>query len=152
LRIKCIICGFKKRGSVRDEANYTVRTFMIWAFHLLSSTTPWVKISNICCWLLLSVKECMIPYSVMFWLLIGSVKSRYFQYVSSGGVKNFLLSTSSRLALGLTQPHIQWVLGALSPGVKRPGREADHSPSTSAEVKKMWIYTCTPHMHSWRNA
>jgi hypothetical protein len=29
LRIKCIICGFKKRGSVRDEANYTVRTFMI---------------------------------------------------------------------------------------------------------------------------
>jgi hypothetical protein len=30
------------------------------------------------------------------------------------------------------------------PGVKRPGREADHSPPTSAEVKKMWIYTCTP--------
>jgi hypothetical protein len=36
------------------------------------------------------------------------------------------------------------VLGALSPGVKRPGREADHSPSTSAEVKKTWIYTSTP--------
>jgi hypothetical protein len=30
------------------------------------------------------------------------------------------------------------------PGVKRPGREADHSPPTSAEVKKMWIYTSTP--------
>jgi hypothetical protein len=29
-------------------------------------------------------------------------------------------------------------------GVKRPGREADHSPRTSAEVKKMWIYTSTP--------
>jgi hypothetical protein len=28
-------------------------------------------------------------------------------------------------------------------GVKRPGREADHSPPTSAEVKKMWIYTST---------
>jgi hypothetical protein len=28
--------------------------------------------------------------------------------------------------------------------VKRPGREADHSPLTSAEVKKMWIYTSTP--------
>jgi hypothetical protein len=25
----------------------------------------------------------------------------------------------------------------------RPGREADHSPSASAEVKKMWIYTPT---------
>jgi hypothetical protein len=24
------------------------------------------------------------------------------------------------------------------------GREADHTPPTSAEVKKMWIYTSTP--------
>jgi hypothetical protein len=30
------------------------------------------------------------------------------------------------------------------PVVKSPGREADHSPPTSAEVKKMWIYTTTP--------
>jgi hypothetical protein len=29
-------------------------------------------------------------------------------------------------------------------GVKRQGREADHSPPTNAEVKKMWIYTSTP--------
>jgi hypothetical protein len=28
----------------------------------------------------------------------------------------------------------QWVAGTLSPGGKRPGREADHSPPTSAEV------------------
>jgi hypothetical protein len=28
-------------------------------------------------------------------------------------------------------------------GVKRPGREAGHSPPTSAEVKKMWTYTST---------
>jgi hypothetical protein len=34
--------------------------------------------------------------------------------------------------------------GALSPGVKRQGREADHSPPASAEVKKIWIYTSTP--------
>jgi hypothetical protein len=33
-------------------------------------------------------------------------------------------------------PPIQWVLGDLSPGLKRPGREADHSSPTSAEVKK----------------
>jgi hypothetical protein len=33
---------------------------------------------------------------------------------------------------------------ALSPGVKWPGREADHSPPTSAEVKKKCIYTSTP--------
>jgi hypothetical protein len=34
-----------------------------------------------------------------------------------------------------------WVPGALSPGVKRPGREADHSPPASAEVKNTWTYT-----------
>jgi hypothetical protein len=36
----------------------------------------------------------------------------------------------SRPALGPTQSPIQCV-----PGVKRPGREADHSPPTSTEVK-----------------
>ncbi|PNF35230.1 hypothetical protein B7P43_G06877 [Cryptotermes secundus] len=30
-----------------------------------------------------------------------------------------------------------------SPGVEQQGREADHSPPSSAEVKKMWIYTST---------
>jgi hypothetical protein len=50
-------------------------------------------------------------------------------------VKNFLFSKSSTPALRSTQP------GALSPEVKRPGREVDHSPPTSVKVKKMWIYT-----------
>jgi hypothetical protein len=34
--------------------------------------------------------------------------------------------------------------GSSFPGVKRQRREADHSPPTSSEVKKMWIYTSTP--------
>jgi hypothetical protein len=34
-------------------------------------------------------------------------------------------------------PNLQWVPEALSPEVKRPGREDDHSPPTSAEVKKI---------------
>jgi hypothetical protein len=29
-------------------------------------------------------------------------------------------------------------------GVKRPGSEADHTPPTSAEVKKTWAYTSIP--------
>jgi hypothetical protein len=29
--------------------------------------------------------------------------------------------------------------GVLSPGATQPGREADHSPPTSAEVKETWI-------------
>jgi hypothetical protein len=62
---------------------------------------------------------------------------------SLGRVKNFLFSTSSRPVLGPTRPPIQWVPGALSPVIKGLGHEADHSPPTSAEVKKTWIYTST---------
>jgi hypothetical protein len=36
-----------------------------------------------------------------------------------------------------------WYRGTLSPGVKRQGRETDHSHPTSAEVDKTWIYTST---------
>jgi hypothetical protein len=71
---------------------------------------------------------------------------------SPGMVKNFLFFRSSRLALRSTQPPVLWVPGALSPGVKRPGREVDHSPPTSAEVKKMRIYISTPHTPSWHSA
>jgi hypothetical protein len=56
----------------------------------------------------------------------------------------FLFTTVSRTVLGPTQPPMQWVQGVLSPGVKRPGREADHSPPSSAEVKNAWSYTSTP--------
>jgi hypothetical protein len=45
-------------------------------------------------------------------------------------IARFFLSTASRPALGPTQPPIQWVLGALSPGVKQSMREADHSPTS----------------------
>jgi hypothetical protein len=44
----------------------------------------------------------------------------------------------------IQKPPIHWVLGALSQGVKRTDREADHSPPNSAEVKKTWIYISTP--------
>jgi hypothetical protein len=52
------------------------------------------------------------------------------------GAGNFSLTTASRTVLGPTQPPIQWVPGAFSLGVKRTGREAHHSPPSSAEVKE----------------
>jgi hypothetical protein len=55
-----------------------------------------------------------------------------------------MYSSFLRTALGFTQPPIQCVPGALSLGVKRPGREADHSPPSSAKVKNAWSYTSTP--------
>jgi hypothetical protein len=52
------------------------------------------------------------------------------------GLGIFLFTTASSTALGPTQPPIQCVPGDLSLGVKRPGREADHSPPSSAKVKE----------------
>jgi hypothetical protein len=62
----------------------------------------------------------------------------------SGQGKRIFLVTVSRPAVGPTQPPIQWAPGAVSPGVKRPGREADHSHPSNAVVKNAWSYTSTP--------
>jgi hypothetical protein len=56
----------------------------------------------------------------------------------------FLFTTASRQALGPTQSPVQWVPGALSLGVKRSAREADHSHPSSSEIKNAWSYTSTP--------
>jgi hypothetical protein len=36
-----------------------------------------------------------------------------------------------------------YIITLTASGVKRQGREADHSLPPSADVKKMWIYTST---------
>jgi hypothetical protein len=51
-------------------------------------------------------------------------------YSLDGRVSIFLFSTASRLALGLSQPLVQWL-----PGIKQLQHEADHSPPSSLEVK-----------------
>jgi hypothetical protein len=69
------------------------------------------------------------------------------------GLGIFIFTTTSRMALGPAQPPIQWILGALSLGVKWPGHEADHSPPSSAEVKEcVELYLHSPNMPSWHGA
>jgi hypothetical protein len=72
---------------------------------------------------------------------------------SRWGLGIFLFTTASRTVLGPTQPPVQWVPGALSLGVMRPGLEADHSPPFSAEVKE-WVelYFHSSNTPSWRGA
>jgi hypothetical protein len=48
-------------------------------------------------------------------------------------------------------PPIHWVSGAISSEVKRSGREADHSPSSNAEVKNGRVILPLPHKSSWRS-
>jgi hypothetical protein len=62
-----------------------------------------------------------------------------------------IFSTSSRPAVGPTQPPIEWVPGLFPRGVRRPGRESDHSP-TSAKVKNGGAIHPLPHTLSWRGA
>lgn len=58
--------------------------------------------------------------------------------------RDFLFSETSRPTLGPTRSHILGLLEALFTVVKRPGCEADHLASTSAEVKnQMQCYTST---------
>jgi len=56
----------------------------------------------------------------------------------------FLFTTTSRPALGPTQPLIQWVLGLLTWGCCGGVHEAGLSSASSAEVKNVWIYTFSP--------
>jgi hypothetical protein len=72
---------------------------------------------------LLSYKEPRWRSRYRDWLWAERLKGRS---SSLGRVKNFRFSKSSRPALRSTQPPIQWVAGALSPGVKRPTEDAGH--------------------------
>jgi hypothetical protein len=49
---------------------------------------------------------------------------------SPAGAKVFSSNLCVQTGLGPTQPPVQWV-----PGVLFPGREADHSPPSSAEAE-----------------
>jgi len=39
---------------------------------------------------------------------------------------------------------LAWVPDVFFSGVKRPGRQADQSPSSSTEVQNVWSYTSSP--------
>jgi hypothetical protein len=55
----------------------------------------------------------------------------------------FLFTKTFIPAVRPTQPHIQWVLGDISSGVKLPERVTSNSFPSSAEIKKARIYIAT---------
>jgi hypothetical protein len=79
---------------------------------------------------------------------------RLLRFDSQWGLGNFLFTTVSRMSLGSTLPPIQWIPGALSLEVKRPGCEAEHSPPpSSAKVKECTeLYLHSPKTPSWHGA
>jgi hypothetical protein len=64
------------------------------------------------------------------------------------------LSPRSRKRLwGALKTPIQWIPGAITPGIKRLEHEAEHSPPTSVEVKKKrGSMHPLPYTSLWRSA
>ena len=63
------------------------------------------------------------------------------------GHENSVFSKDSRSTLGPTQPPIQWVLCALSLGLKRPKREADHNFLVLTLIVELCLFS--PIIPSW---
>jgi hypothetical protein len=74
--------------------------------------------------------------SMTTWLHVGRPKFDSWQ-----GQELFLFPTSSRLALGPTQPPIQRVSGSVSQGIKRLGRGADDLSPCNTEFENSSTYT-----------
>jgi hypothetical protein len=101
------------------------------------------------CWTIYELKMILVSilYSVLYMYMysaIGIVTGYGLDGWGFGvwvpvGAELFSFLRCPNPILGSSQPPIQWVPESVSPGVKRPGHEADHSP----EVKKTWIYTST---------
>jgi hypothetical protein len=90
-------------------------------------------------WFLLKHRD---NFYLYLYLKLYGLHDRGFECRKGLGIS--LFTTAPWPALGLTQPPIQWVPANLSLGVKRPGREAHHSPPSSAEVENAWSSTSTP--------
>jgi hypothetical protein len=65
------------------------------------------------------------------------------------GQQIFVFYKTSGPALRLTRPHFNGNQVSF-PQVKRQGREVNHSPLCSAEVKNEWSYTLLAHLPLWR--
>jgi hypothetical protein len=87
-------------------------------------------------------------------ILLGcGLDDRGYRVRFPAGMGIFLFTTASGTSLGPTQPPIQWVPGAFTLGLKRPEREADHSPPSNAEVKEcLEQYLHSHNTPSWRGA
>jgi hypothetical protein len=128
---------------------------------LTSSSSPSSSSSSSSSWI-----RPGLVYSVLLMIAVGALCFIFFL-----GCKHFLLNSSVFQshnvniviwilefhylhipAFGPTQPPIQWVPGDLSPRAKLQGREANHSPPASVEVKKDEAVFPLPHMSSWHSA
>jgi hypothetical protein len=102
-----------------------------------SLETPWCSFPSEATWLK--------KLHVLIDSLIGiGLDDRGSRVQFSAGAENFSLHHRVQRGSGAHPASYPMGTGTLSLGVKRPRREADHSPPSSAEVKNEWSYTSTP--------
>ena len=81
---------------------------------------------------------------------VGDMATRY--ELDSPGIESWwgrVFPYPFRPDLGPTQPPVQWIAG-LFPGVKRPGRGADHPARSNDEIKeRVELYLRFPAGSSW---
>jgi hypothetical protein len=114
---------FKFHGEVKQKK---------WKTETLFYTITYQSFINIYLWMLVSRSRhsSVVQRWPTGWIIEG--------FESWQGLGIFLFTIASRAALGPTQPPSQWVPGVLSVGVKRPVCAADHSPTSSTDVKE-WV-------------
>jgi len=134
---------------------FFLRSILILCFRLCLSL-PFRFPTNILYIFLISPMRATCPAPIIFLDVIATgygLDDQGSRVRFRAGARNFSTDTASRPALGPTQPSIQWIRGALSLGVKRPGREADYSPPSSAEMKEcVELYLHSLNTSSWRGA
>jgi hypothetical protein len=139
--LKCgmLLCAVRTYHYVTRHCHNRCQNFHCFIqFHLVAYTR-------------LSVAELVVQLSpVGFMLLVAlghGLDDRGSRVRFPARAGNFSLHHRVQKSLGPTQPRIQWVPGALSLWVKRPGREADHLPPSSADVKECYTSTSQIPLH-----
>jgi hypothetical protein len=130
------------------------------AFYMASQPrSPRPERSVMVCWILKCVgrTEEWISVLIYEWILyqrsrdnsVGIVlgyelDNRGFRVRFPAGAVNFSLHPCIQNGSGTHPASYPMGTRGSFPGVKRPGREADHPPPSSAEVKNAWSYTSIP--------
>jgi hypothetical protein len=91
----------------------------------------------------------LVSFPFCYVQIFSSTESPFFGlddrgFESRQGLGIFIFTIASGPTLGPTQPPIQWVPGALSLEVKRPGREADAHLHLVPRSNNEWSYTSVP--------
>jgi hypothetical protein len=109
--------------------------------------------SSLCSLLQPPVTSYPLGPKILLSVLLSDILNLWSSHSVSEKVSRSYKSRIMVLYVLIFQPPIQWVPEALSLGVKRPGREDDHSPPSTAEVKEcVELYLHSHNTPSWRGA